>query len=127
MFEKFEYFYINNKIKFTILIACTTIVSSGTMYLSYYFCYYFCYKIKNYFKKLIEKRKIRKKIEYNSNIYSLKIINEPIMCCICWYDYNKNDIIRELRCGHKYHKKCIDKWFGLVKKDCPMCRQICYP
>jgi hypothetical protein len=30
-------------------------------------------------------------------------------------------LIRELKCNHKYHKRCIGQWLK-DKTDCPMCR-----
>lgn len=42
-------------------------------------------------------------------------------CSVCLNNYIKDEGIRELRCGHKFHKKCIDKWFH-KSVLCPICR-----
>lgn len=42
-------------------------------------------------------------------------------CSICQERFKLREYIRELKCSHIYHKKCIDKWL----KDnltCPYCR-----
>ena len=54
-----------------------------------------------------------------------KIIQESIRkyssCIICFSDFNKNDKIKILKCGHIYHKECINEWFK-KKELCPICR-----
>ena len=42
-------------------------------------------------------------------------------CSICLENYMKNDIINILKCGHKYHDKCIDEWIE-KNNNCPLCR-----
>jgi hypothetical protein len=50
-----------------------------------------------------------------------------IECCICCEKVKKKEYIRELNCGHSFHKKCIDKWLLHTMKtketvNCPICR-----
>lgn len=41
-------------------------------------------------------------------------------CLICREEYNIADKIKELKCGHLYHIKCIDDWFKRINKvECP--------
>ena len=40
-------------------------------------------------------------------------------CSICLDDMDDNKI--ELKCGHIYHKKCINSWLK-VSYNCPYCR-----
>lgn len=40
-------------------------------------------------------------------------------CSICQCDYD-GERVKELKCGHQYHKECISKWLE-HKKKCPMC------
>ncbi|CAL5218562.1 g253 [Coccomyxa viridis] len=47
-------------------------------------------------------------------------------CGICCEDYASGEVLRRLRCGHKFHLECIDRWF-LSSLDysrpvaCPIC------
>lgn len=47
-------------------------------------------------------------------------------CSICIEDYEAGDVLRVLRCGHRFHLECIDRWF-LSSTDysrpsaCPIC------
>ncbi|KAI3730424.1 hypothetical protein L1987_61594 [Smallanthus sonchifolius] len=42
-------------------------------------------------------------------------------CCICLGEYEKNEKMGRLDCGHGYHEDCIKRWL-LSKNVCPMCR-----
>ncbi|KAK1416353.1 hypothetical protein QVD17_32144 [Tagetes erecta] len=42
-------------------------------------------------------------------------------CCICLCEYEKNEKMGSLECGHQYHEECIKRWL-LSKNVCPMCR-----
>ena len=53
-------------------------------------------------------------IEYSS-------VHEP--CSICIEDFKPIDIICKTKCGHIYHKKCIDEWHT-INNTCPICRTI---
>eukprot|EP00118_Oscarella_pearsei_P004750 m.20749 g.20749 ORF g.20749 m.20749 type:complete len:603 (+) comp28075_c0_seq2:217-2025(+) len=55
------------------------------------------------------------------------ILPVDLDCAICFEKFSSKNITR-LECGHKFHKKCIDKWFER-KSTCPKCRQavpICW-
>ena len=43
-------------------------------------------------------------------------------CAICFENFTKDSKI--LECKHKYHIKCIDKWFN-THLNCPICRHNC--
>ena len=59
-----------------------------------------------------------------TKIYS---INSDEKCSICYTKLKKNDLIRQLRCNHKFHLNCIDI-ACLYNKNCPICRDvICIP
>ncbi|XP_059285971.1 probable E3 ubiquitin-protein ligase ZFP1 [Lycium ferocissimum] len=45
---------------------------------------------------------------------------------ICQAEFEHEEIIGTLRCGHEYHTDCIKQWL-LRKKDCPMCRASVFP
>ena len=68
----------------------------------------------------IIQNKIIKIKEYTFN-NELESENSEESCSICLENYKKNDTINILKCGHKYHEKCIDEW--IEKSDnCPLCR-----
>lgn len=46
---------------------------------------------------------------------------EQETCAICQSEYEDQESIGKLQCGHEYHTDCIKQWL-LRKKDCPMCR-----
>jgi len=87
--------------------------------------YYYCYVP---VVKKIEKKKIKRTINKNTDLQKVSSISRTISCCpICMKKYNENDIIRILSCDHEYHKECVDIWFKDYKTDCPMCRQSALP
>jgi|LauGreDrversion4_2_1035121.scaffolds.fasta_scaffold1015157_1 hypothetical protein len=56
---------------------------------------------------------------------------DPIIhdkCVICLDKYEYGTYKRVLKCGHVFHKKCVDRWFcKLTEYDkdltCPICRK----
>ncbi|KAJ3270168.1 hypothetical protein HDV01_000503 [Terramyces sp. JEL0728] len=42
-------------------------------------------------------------------------------CAMCLEDYEANDQLRELYCGHRYHSACIDVYLLNQKRLCPVC------
>ena len=44
-------------------------------------------------------------------------------CSICLNPVRKTRGTSELRCGHKFHKKCIDEWKNRTP-TCPECRKV---
>lgn len=48
-------------------------------------------------------------------------------CPICLAKYEDGTYRRDLRCGHTFHKKCVDRWFRHLstwdrEPTCPICR-----
>ena len=41
-------------------------------------------------------------------------------CLICLDEFKQGQQIIMIKCGHLYHKPCLDSWF-LKKKTCPLC------
>lgn len=52
--------------------------------------------------------------------YIVETKNLDYECLICLDEFNQGQQIITIKCGHIYHKTCIDKWF-LKKKTCPLC------
>ncbi|KAI3716237.1 hypothetical protein L6452_23439 [Arctium lappa] len=42
-------------------------------------------------------------------------------CVICQTDYDDEEQIGVLDCGHEYHVECVKKWL-IVKNTCPVCK-----
>lgn len=42
-------------------------------------------------------------------------------CSICFDEYSKGQVIRQLPCGHKFHYKCMKPWLK-TQSFCPLCR-----
>ena len=51
--------------------------------------------------------------------------NLNIDCSICLDKLIINDEIIELNCSHKFHTKCIFKYFSEYNNKCPICRVEC--
>lgn len=50
-------------------------------------------------------------------------VGEGTECPICLHDLNPGDSLRQLdRCGHLFHRSCIDLWL-LRSADCPLCKR----
>ena len=72
--------------------------------------------------------KICNKIKFGK--YKLIKPDDPILdskCSICLEDFDTGKYKRKLKCGHTFHKKCVDRWFRLLSQDdkdlsCPICR-----
>ena len=43
------------------------------------------------------------------------------MCVVCQCDYEENDTLKILRCGHCFHGDCVDRWLK-DNKQCCMCK-----
>lgn len=43
-------------------------------------------------------------------------------CLVCQCEYEKDEHLKKLPCGHCYHAGCVDQWLS-TKDICPYCRQ----
>ncbi|MBA3722303.1 MAG: E3 ubiquitin protein ligase [Parachlamydiaceae bacterium] len=50
-------------------------------------------------------------------------IHQPTLCAICITDFDRGVVnnCMKLKCGHIYHKACVEKWVEL-KEKCPSCK-----
>ncbi|KAF9333538.1 hypothetical protein BG006_003473 [Podila minutissima] len=44
------------------------------------------------------------------------------LCSICLGEYETDDRIRILPCGHEYHTECVDIWLTHKSTHCPLCK-----
>lgn len=66
-------------------------------------------------------RNICMKLPILRQISNIKISKENTNCSIC-LNNQKDKVIRQLNCGHKFHIECIDIWFE-KNNNCPLCRK----
>jgi hypothetical protein len=57
----------------------------------------------------------------NNHVSKIKTNTEE-ECPICYTNFDLDEEIGLLRCGHKYHFKCITEWINFDGKNCPLCR-----
>ncbi|KAJ8765710.1 hypothetical protein K2173_014832 [Erythroxylum novogranatense] len=43
-------------------------------------------------------------------------------CAVCLSEFHEGESVRGLRCGHVFHKDCLDKWLQQGFATCPLCR-----
>lgn len=48
--------------------------------------------------------------------------SSEISCAVCLSDFEQDDEVRRLPCGHTFHSGCVDKWLT-HNKVCPLCVQ----
>lgn len=55
--------------------------------------------------------------------YERKIENadEAVECVLCLYEMEEDAEMRDLRCKHLFHKRCLDRWL-VQQLTCPLCR-----
>tara|TARA_B110000858_G_C17369429_1_gene278826 strand:- start:19 stop:513 length:495 start_codon:yes stop_codon:yes gene_type:complete len=44
-------------------------------------------------------------------------------CSVCLEIFNNEDIIKQLKCKHIFHKKCLEPWLNNNNNNCPLCRR----
>lgn len=42
--------------------------------------------------------------------------------CLMRLENVRDNERRVLDCGHEFHKACVNKWFDVCRKTCPVCR-----
>lgn len=48
------------------------------------------------------------------------------VCAICVDQFDSNDEVRPLTCGHIFHPACIDMWLTKRQACCPLCKTVYY-
>lgn len=49
-------------------------------------------------------------------------VQGELKCSVCLCEFEEGDEVRLLRCGHLYHRPCIDHWLAYDRR-CPICRR----
>ena len=49
--------------------------------------------------------------------------DDTVSCSICLNPARKTRGVKDLKCGHRFHKKCINDWLRTGSDTCPMCRK----
>lgn len=57
-----------------------------------------------------------------SNCDQIVLRKSVFTCVICLKEVNRQEIVKELKCGHKFHKACIDPWLK-IRAICPVDRK----
>jgi hypothetical protein len=47
---------------------------------------------------------------------------DDAMCAICVCDYQPDERLSTLPCGHHYHQECVERWL-YTSLSCPVCKQ----
>ncbi|KAI9494261.1 hypothetical protein BDB00DRAFT_318509 [Zychaea mexicana] len=47
---------------------------------------------------------------------------EDAVCSICLSEYEQDDLVCKLWCGHHFHKDCVHEWLAL-NSSCPLCKR----
>lgn len=55
------------------------------------------------------------------SFFNLSPLQKEAKCIICQEEYEGNDDMGRLECGHSYHICCIKQWL-LQKNACPVCK-----
>lgn len=48
-------------------------------------------------------------------------LDEAAECVLCMYEIEEGGEIRDLRCKHLFHRRCLDRWL-VQQLTCPLCR-----
>ncbi|KAL5982053.1 hypothetical protein ACLOJK_016122 [Asimina triloba] len=46
----------------------------------------------------------------------------PAECAVCICRFKGDEEVRELQCGHVFHRDCLDTWLEHQGHTCPLCR-----
>ncbi|CAN4121947.1 unnamed protein product [Withania somnifera] len=48
--------------------------------------------------------------------------SDSVECAVCLCKIEEGEEVRELRCDHLFHRVCLDRWLGMGRMTCPLCR-----
>ena len=67
---------------------------------------------------------VKDKIKKFPQIYYKKNEFDNFECFICIDEFKENELLKQLKCGHIFHKECLGQWL-LKNNNCPICNKIC--
>lgn len=50
-------------------------------------------------------------------------VDSNLECSVCLEDFEKDEVLITLACGHHYHERCLVPWIR-INRTCPMCREV---
>ena len=71
-----------------------------------------------------ENNEIKDKVMKIPQIYYEKNKYENSQCSICIDEFKESELLKQLKCGHVFHKECLSQWL-LNMNNCPFCNKIC--
>ena len=84
-------------------------------------------RLNSQMSKLMAVREMEMQIaELTAKIETLQSSSDTSVCAIC--QSNDGDVGAMVKCGHRFHKSCIDRWFTIKQgrgddSCCPQCRE----
>ena len=74
-------------------------------------------------RSMNDEEKKKNKINHAIRIKETKTqLQESDTCAICLGNMRKNSNVYNLKCGHHFHIRCLEKW-AKRKQECPICRK----
>ena len=70
-------------------------------------------------------KSVKNRIEHIKQIYYKKNTCEQFECSICFDEFKDNELLKQLKCSHIFHKECLSQWL-LNEKNCPICNKPCF-
>ncbi|KAL1923725.1 uncharacterized protein VTP21DRAFT_8705 [Calcarisporiella thermophila] len=56
------------------------------------------------------------------NTVQSTLLDPQLTCAICLCDFEENERVRILPCGHEYHTACVDPWLIRKSTQCAICK-----
>lgn len=62
------------------------------------------------------------KLQVDNFMFANLADTEDCTCLVCLQQYEENDLVKKLPCGHAFHNCCADQWL-MRANACPCCRK----
>ena len=60
-------------------------------------------------------------LQSHTTLSRVRAGDDPVPCAVCLETPVVDERVRTMRCGHGYHRRCIDRWFE-NHVTCPICK-----